>query len=171
MTHRFLLFTALITLSGFATAKEPDADTKPARSASSKEKIPSGYYPLEEWSKAKEEAMKEKKLIVLVIKGDKDNVISCENALDNGLKAVGSGVIKIFTRTDDIQTADGSLYPAPLQKRMQRKFGNGAFFTLMVFDPEMNKLIAEETRTNLLDDREKISAFKKTVQEAKRALK
>lgn len=166
-----LLLISITFLTSLSTAKEPAENAKPDRQRAVKEKIPSGYYPLDEWAKAKEEAVKEKKLVVLVIKGSIDNNRACENALENGLRAIGSGAIKIFTRTDTIAAADPTPFPKPLQTRMQRKFGNGAFVTLMVFDPEMATLIAEETRSNLADDREKIAAFKKTVQEAKRALK
>lgn len=136
-----------------------------------KDDVPRGFAPLSELKEAQTEAAAEKKLVVLVVKGMDDACPNCAAALDNGLKAVGSGVVKVFARAETIGKADASGFSPALQSRVKQNFTTGAAVTFVVFDPEMSKVIAEAGRKELQSDKKATAAFKKEVQEAKKALK
>ncbi len=138
---------------------------------SAKDDVPRGFTPISELKTAQTEAAAEKKLVVLVVKGMDDNCPNCVTTLENGLKAVGSGVIKVFARAETIGKADATAFPPALQARVKNHFTTGASVTFVVFDPEMNKIIVEAERKELQSDKKAIAAFKKTVQDAKKALK
>jgi hypothetical protein len=157
MRNNILTFVSAILLSVFpATAKED---------------VPRGFSTLAELNDAKTKATTDKKLVVLVVKGMNDECPNCDTALENGLKAVGSGVVKVFARAETIGQADASSFTPALQARVKQNFTRGAAVTFVVFDPEMTKIIAEAGRKELQDDKKATAAFKKDVQDAKKALK
>lgn len=139
--------------------------------ATAKDDTPRGFEPIAELKKAQTEAVAEKKLVVLVVKGMDDACPNCAAALENGLKAVGSGVIKVFARAEKIGEADATDFPEALKARVKQQFTRGAAVTFVVFDPEMTKIIAEAGRKELQSDKKATAAFKKTVQEAKKEYK
>ncbi len=142
-----------------------------AFSAAAKDDVPRGFSPLSELKAAQAEATAEKKLVVLVVKGMDDACPNCAAALDNGLQAVGSGVVKVFARAETIGKGDTSSFMPALQARVKQNFTTGAAVTFVVFDPEMTKIVAEAGRSVLQNDKKATATFKKTVQEAKKALK
>lgn len=142
-----------------------------AFSAAAKEDAPRGFAPLTELKEARDKAVSDKKLLVLVVKGQDDACPNCAAALENGLKAMGSSVVKVFARAETIGAADASAFTPALQARVKQSFTTGAAVTFLVFDPEMTKIIVEAGRKELQDDKKATAAFKKEVQEAKKALK
>lgn len=137
---------------------------------SAKDKIPAGYKPIAEFKEAIEES-KGDKLIVLVVKGLDDDCPNCKEAMKNGERAVGSGVMKLFARAETLNGADLSAYPAALQERVrQQSFTTNAWVTFLVFDPKMEKIIAESSRKELQSNKQLTADFKKAVQEAKQKL-
>ena len=139
--------------------------------AAAKEDVPRGFSPLAELKDAQTKATADKKLVVLVVKGMDDSCPNCAATLENGLKAVGSGVVKVFARAETIGEADASAFPPALQARVKKQFTRGAAVTFVVFDPEMTKIVVEAGRKELQDDKKATAAFKKDVQEAKKSLK
>jgi hypothetical protein len=137
---------------------------------SAKDDAPRGFAPLSDLQEAQTKA-DGKKLIVLVVKGMDDACPNCAAALDNGEKSIGSGVVKVFARAETIRQADSSTFPAALKDRISRGFTTGAAVTFVVFNPDMTTIIAEATRKELQSDKKATAAFKKEVQEAKKALK
>jgi hypothetical protein len=156
--HILLVVAALVMGVLPSTAKE-------------KEKVPRGFDPLSELKEAQTKAASDKKLVVLMVKGMNDDCPNCAAAMENGLKAVGSGVVKLFARAETIGAADASEFPAALKERVSRGFVSGAAVTFVVFDPEMSKIIVEAGRKELESDKKAISEFKKTVQKAKKEYK
>lgn len=137
---------------------------------SAKEKIPAGYKPITEFKEAITESRGDK-LIVLVVKGLDDDCPNCKEAMKNGERAVGSGVIKVFARAETLNSADLSAYPAALQERVKKQsFTTNAWVTFLVFDPKMEKIVAESSRKELQSNKELTADFKKVVQEAKEKL-
>lgn len=137
---------------------------------SAKPDAPRGYEPLAELKEAQEKAAG-KKLVVLVVKGMDDACPNCATALDNGEKAVGSGVVKLFARAETIRQADATDFTPALKDRIHKGFTTGASVTFVVFNPDMTQILAEASRKELQSDKKATAAFKKQVQEAKRALK
>lgn len=131
-----------------------------------KDKAPRGYEPLAELEAAISEAAG-KKLIVVLVKGLDDSCPNCAAAMDNGERAIGSGVVKVFARAETLNSAELSAYPQAFQERAKKKFTTNAAVTFLVFDPAMGKLIAEATRTELQSNKKLTAEFKKTVKEAK----
>jgi hypothetical protein len=136
-----------------------------------KDDVPRGYDPISDLEKARTEATTKNKLIMLVVKGRDDDCPYCVSALANGEKAVGSGVVKVFARAEALNTMETSTFPPALQERARRKFTTGASVTVLVFNPDMSKLLAQATRRQLESDRKAISAFQKEVSEHKRQLR
>lgn len=155
---KHLLFTAFVTL------------IMGALPISANDKVPGGYQPL---SGYKEGITKSdgKKLIMLVVKGLDDSCPNCKEAMENGERAVGPGVIKLFARAETLNKADLSMYPKALQERAKKTFVTNAFVTFLVFDPTMDKIIAEASRTELQSNKKLTAEFKKVVQEAKQKLR
>lgn len=137
---------------------------------SAKDKVPGGYTPIAEFKEAIDKS-DGKKLIVLVVKGLDDKCPNCKEAMKNGERAVGPGVVKVFARAETLNKADLSSYPAALQERAKKTFTTNAFVTFLVFDPTMEKIIAESTRTELQSNKKLTAEFKKVVQEAKKKLR
>jgi len=137
---------------------------------SAKDDAPRGFTPLSDLKDAQSKA-DGKKLVVLVVKGMDDTCPNCAAALENGLKAVGSGVVKVFARAETIGKTDASSLPPALQERIKRMFTTGAAVTFVVFNPDMSSIIVEATRTELQNDKKATAAFKKKVQDAQKALK
>jgi hypothetical protein len=137
---------------------------------SAKDDVPRGFMPISELAEAREKA-KGKQLIVLVVKGLDDDCPNCATTLENGEKAVGSGVVKVFARAETLNKEDTGSYPAALKERADKKFTTGAAVTFLVFDPAMEKIIAEASRRELQDNKKLTAEFKKSVQEAKRGYK
>lgn len=139
--------------------------------ATAKDDAPRGFAPISELKEAQAKAEADKKLVVLVVKGKDDQCPNCAAAMENGEKAAGSGVVKVFARAESIQEQDASAFPTALKERMKKPFITGAYVTFVVFDPTMSKIVAEAGRTELQSDKKAIAAFKKSVQEAKKSLK
>jgi hypothetical protein len=137
---------------------------------SAKDDTPRGFAPLTELKEAQTKAQG-KKLVVLVVKGMDDACPNCAAALENGLKALGSGVVKVFARAETIGKADASDFPPTLQERIKRGFTTGAAVTFVVFNPDMTSIITEASRKELQNDKKATAAFKKKVQEAQKELK
>ena len=137
---------------------------------SAKDDAPRGYAPLSEIQEAQAKA-DGKKLIVLVVKGMDDSCPNCAAALENGEKSVGSGVVKVFARAETIRQADSAKFTPALKDRISKGFSTGAWVTFVVFNPDMTTILAEASRKELQSDKKAIAAFKKEVQEAKKALK
>lgn len=137
---------------------------------SAKDAVPRGFMPLSELSEAQTKAG-DKKLVVLVVKGMDDSCPNCAAALENGLKAVGSGVVKVFARAETIGKADASAFPPALKDRVKRGFTTGAAVTFVVFNPDMSSIVVEGTRKELQNDKKATAEFKKKVQDAQKALK
>lgn len=136
-----------------------------------KDQVSRGFDPLSDLPALSAKAATDKKMVVLVVKGSNDACPRCAVAMDNGLKAVGSGVVKVFARAENIKASDSSAFPAPLKERIAKGFTTGAYVTFVVFDPEMKKIVAEAGREELEADRKAISDFKKEIAEAKKGLK
>ena len=136
-----------------------------------REDVPRGFEPLTALKEQQAKAAADKKLVVLVVKGADDACPNCTAALENGLKAVGSGVVKVFARAETIGKAESADFPKALKDRIQKQFTGGAYVTFVVFDPAMETIVAEAGRRELQDDKKAISAFKKEVQAAKKAAK
>jgi len=135
-----------------------------------KDDIPRGYAPLAELAEAQSKAAG-KKLVVLVVKGRDDACPNCATAMENGEDAIGSGVVKVFARAETIRDADSTHFTPALKQRVGQGFTTGASVTFVVFDPDMTSIVAEASRKELQSDKKAISAFKKQVQAAKKALK
>ena len=138
--------------------------------AKDKDKVPRGYEPISELEEARSEAAG-KKLVVVLVKGLDDACPNCAAAVENGERAIGSGVVKVFARAETLNQADLADYPQAFQERAKKKFTTNASVTFLVFDPAMEKLIAEATRTELQGNKKLTAEFKKAVQEAKREYK
>jgi hypothetical protein len=138
---------------------------------SAKEDAPRGFSPLSELKDAQTKAIADKKFVVLVVKGMDDQCPNCAAALENGLKAVGSGVEKVFARAETIRKADATAFTPAMKQRVDQGFIGGAYVTFVVFNPEMTQIVAEASRKELQDDKKAIAAFKKEVQNAKKSLK
>lgn len=135
-----------------------------------KDDAPSGYAPLSELQEAQAKGAG-KKLVVLAVKGLDDDCPNCVTAMQNGEKAIGSGVVKVFARAETISKADSAAFTPELKARIAKNFTTGASVTFVVFNPEMTKIVAEASRKELQDDKDATAEFKKVVQEAKKALK
>ena len=139
--------------------------------AAAKDDVPRGFTPISELKEAQAKAIADKKLVVLVVKGKEDECPNCAATLENGDKAVGSGVVKVFARAETIEKEDTSAFPPALKDRMKQHFMTGFSVTFVVFDPAMSKIIVEAGRKELQSNKKTIADFKKTVQDAKKALK
>lgn len=139
--------------------------------AIAKDDAPRGFSPISELKDAQAKAATDKKLVVLVVKGMDDECPNCAAALENGEKAIGSGVVKVFARAETIREQDSSAFPPALKERLKKPFVRGAYVTFVVFDPTMEKIIVEAGRNELQSNKKAIADFKKTVQDAKKALK
>ena len=139
--------------------------------AAAKDDAPRGFSPISELKEAQAKAVANKQLVVLVVKGMDDSCPNCATSLENGEKAIGSGVVKVFARAETIGKEDASAFTPALQVRVKQLFTTGAAVTFLVFDPAMSKIIVEASRKELQSDKKAIAEFKKTVQAAKQALK
>ncbi len=137
---------------------------------SAKDDVPRGFAPLTELKDVQTKA-EGKKLVVLVVKGMDDACPNCTAALENGEKAVGSGVAKLFARAETIRAAESADFSPALKERIRQGFTTGASVTFVVFNPDMSAIVAEASRKELQADRKATAEFKKQVQEAKKALK
>jgi hypothetical protein len=137
---------------------------------SAKEDVPRGFAPLAELQQvqAKNDG---KKLVVVVVKGSNDQCPHCVTAMETGLDAAGSGTVKLFARAEALNKADTGSLPPALKERVKKGFTTGAWVTFLVFKPDMSAIVAEANREQLDENKEATSAFKKSVQEAKKALK
>ncbi len=157
--HLFAILCAAIALPTFCMAKEKEK----------KDTIPRGYDPITEVKEVQAKAASSKKLVVLCVKGKDDACPRCAAAMENGEKAIGSGVVKLFARAEDIRSADSASFTPALKSRVQQGFTGGAYVTFVVFNSAMDQIVAEAGRDKLEDNKEAIAAFKKQVQEAKKA--
>lgn len=135
------------------------------------EDVPTGFSPLSAIKDVQAKAALDGKLILLVVKGG-----GVDSSIDAGFKAgmnaVGGNVEKIFSRTDEINNADRSVFPSALKNMMDKSlFTTGYHITFVVFDPKMTTVYAEGSGRALVYDRKIYTEFKKKVQEAKKTLK
>lgn len=128
---------------------------------------PRGYFSTSELTEALEKAAG-KKLVVLVVKGADDNCPNCVAAMENGERAVGSGVVKVFARAEGIRNLPQDDFTETLKKRVNQAFSTGASVTFVVFNPDMTEIIAEAGRSELQNDKKATTAFRKKVQAAKK---
>ena len=135
-----------------------------------KDGIPRGYKPLSELQETLAKA-KGKKLVVLVVKGMDDSCPNCATTLENGNRAVGSGVVKLFARAETIEKEDDTDFTSALKNRIKQKFITGSAVAFVVFNPDMTEIIVQANRKELQSNKKAIAEFKKTVKEAKKALK
>lgn len=157
MKKSFLVVVSAILLSALPAAAKDDA--------------PRGFSPISELKVAQAKAVADNKLVVLVVKGMDDNCPNCAAALENGERAIGSGVVKVFARAETIAKEDASAFTPALQARVKQLFTTGAAVTFVVFDPAMSRIIVEASRKELQSDKKATAEFKRTVQNAKKALK
>ena len=157
MKNPILVLVSALMLTAFPAAAKDDA--------------PRGFTPISELKEAQTKAVADKKLVVLVVKGMDDECQNCAAALENGEKAVGSGVVKVFARAETIRKLDSSAFPPALKERLKQPFVTGAYVTFVVFDPDMSKIVAEAGRKELQSDKKATADFKKAVQESKKTLK
>ena len=136
-----------------------------------KDDAPRGFKPISELDEAKASAVEDKRLLVVVVKGADDACPNCVAALENGERAVGSGVVKVFARAEALNQGGSPGFPPALKERAAKKFTTGAAVTFLVFNPDGTELLAEATRKELQSDKKATAAFKKEVAEHKRALK
>ncbi|MGC4015063.1 MAG: hypothetical protein QM755_11195 [Luteolibacter sp.] len=136
-----------------------------------KEDVPRGFTPISELKDVQAKAAKDKKLIVLVVKGSDDSCPHCAAAMEAADKSVGSGVLQVFARAADMNKADKGGFPEALKNRAKKLFTDGAWVTVLVFNPDMSQIIAEADRKGLDDNKEATAAFHQKVVEAKKALK
>ncbi len=137
---------------------------------SAKDDVPRGFKPLTELQEGQTKA-DGKKLIVLVVKGMNDSCPNCATTMDNGLKAVGSGIVKLFARAETIREMDQTDFPDTLKTRIAKGFTTGASVTFVVFTPDMTEIVAEGTRKELQNNKKATREFKTQVKTAKKALK
>lgn len=136
-----------------------------------KEDVPRGFTPISQLKDVQAKAVKDKKLIVLVVKGSDDACPHCAAAMEAADKSVGGGVIQVFARAADVNKADKSAYPAVLKSRAEKLFTDGAWVTVLVFNPDMSQIVAEADRKGLDGNKEVTSAFRQKVLEAKKTIK
>jgi hypothetical protein len=128
---------------------------------------PSGFIDLGELQKAKAQAVKEGKLIAIAVKGYDDKCPRCAAALKNGTRAIKFDCVMVFTRVSKLQTYKD--LPAAVKTATQRPT-DGAWVEFYVFDPAVEKLIAQAGRDELESNRTKIKAFRDAVDTARKDL-
>ncbi len=134
--------------------------------------VPTGFSPLSDMKNVQAKAVLGGKLIVLVVRGTCSDAAYMDAGFHAGMNAVGGGVEKIFTRPDEINSADKSEFPPALKKLLNRRsFSSGSVVIFVVFDPKMTQVFAEVDATDMVEDRKLSQEFKKKVQEAKKTLK
>lgn len=129
-----------------------------------KEKVPTGYFSIDELSQAKEKAKASKKLIAVVARGADDTCPHCIAAMSAGQSAFKSDCVLVFTRSESLPNA---ALPAPVNQGLAGSH-TGAAVTFVIFNPEMTEVVGKIDRDPLETDRKAVSAMKKTVDEAKK---
>ena len=136
------------------------------------ESVPTGFSPLSDMKNVMAKAALEGKLVVLVVRGTSSDAAYMDAGFRAGMNAVGGGVEKIFSRPDEINSADTTDFPQALKNLLKkRSFTSGSVVIFVVFDPKMTKVFAEVDATDMVEDRKLSQEFKKKVQEAKKTLK
>jgi|GEM_PF-1628646 len=136
------------------------------------EDVPTGFSPLSDIKDVQAKAVLGGKLIVLVIRGSGYDAASMEAAFRTGMNSVGGGVEKIFSRPDEINSANTADFPQGLKDILKkRSFTTSWAVYFLVFDPKMTKVVAEVNAAELVENRKLNIEFKKKVQEAKKSIK
>lgn len=130
-----------------------------------KDKVPSGYVPIEELAKAQEKAKASKKLIAVLAKGANDACPHCVAAMSAGQAALKSDCVLVFTRSESIGSA--TTLPEPVKQGLAG-CPTGAAVTFVIFNSELTEVVGKIGRDALETDRKAVSALKKTVDEAKK---
>lgn len=133
-------------------------------SASAKDKVPSGYYGIDELPKAQEKAKASKKLIAILAKGENDACPLCSSAMGTGASALKGDCVMVFTRAESIGTAT---MPEPVKQGLAGS-PTGAAVTFVVFNPDLTEVVVKLGRDEINNDRKAVSAAKKTVKEAEK---
>jgi len=135
--------------------------------------VPAGYSPLSEIKEVQAKAVLGGKLVVLVIKGTGySDPAYVEAGFHAGQNAVGGNVEKIFTRPDEINSANKADFPEGLKDILKKRtFDTSWAVYFLVFDPKMTKLVADVNGSELPENRKLGLEFKKKVQEAKKNIK
>ncbi len=128
---------------------------------------PSGFIDLGELQAAKAQALKEGKLIAIAVKGYDDKCPRCAAALKNGTRAIKFDCVMVFSRVSKLKTYKD--LPSALKSATQNPT-DGAWVGFYVFDPAVEKLIAQAGRDELESDRTKIKAFRDAVDTARKDL-
>lgn len=128
---------------------------------------PRGFMELSELGEAKAKATEKGKLIAIVAKGNNDACPHCVAAFRNGTRAIKSDCVLVFARVPELK--DNKDLPASVLAET-RDAMDGAAVTFYVFDPSLEKLIAEAGRKELASDRGATRDFKKKVDAARKEL-
>lgn len=126
---------------------------------------PRGFMELGELDQAMEKAAASGKLIAVVVKGDDDSCPRCATAVENGTKAIKSDCVMVFSRVSQIRAS--KTLPEAVAAEAKNTVG-GAWVSFFVFDAGLEKLVAKSDRDALESNKEKIKAFKKEVDEARK---
>jgi hypothetical protein len=132
--------------------------------AHAKDKAPSGYYGLDELSKAQEKAKASKKLIAILAKGENDACPLCAAAMGTGGSALKSDCVMVFTRSESLASAN---LPQPVKNGMAGS-PTGAAVTFVVFNPELTEVVVKMGRDEINNNRKTISDAKKAIKEAEK---
>lgn len=130
-------------------------------------RVPAGFMELSELENAKAKAVKEGKLVAIVVKGSEDSCPRCAAALKNGTRAIKSDAVMVFARVPQVQHGKG--LPDSVTKETEDSI-DGAWVTFYVFDPALESLVAESSRKELESNRAAISAFREKVNAARESL-
>jgi len=130
--------------------------------------VPRGFMSISELEAAQAKAKNEKKLVAVVAKGSDDRCPRCAAAFENGIRAIRTDTVMVFTRVADLRK--NNEVPAALKQASVTAM-DGAAVTFYVFDSEISQLIASASRTELENDRNATREFKKQVNDARKALR
>ena len=130
-----------------------------------KDKVPTGFIPIEELAKAQEKAKAGKKLIAVAAKGANDDCPHCVTAMSAGQAAFRGDCVLVFTRSEGIQSS--ATLPEPVKKGLAGS-PTGAAVTYVIFNADMTEVVGKLGRDELELDRKAVSAMKKTVDEARK---
>ncbi len=133
-----------------------------------KEKPPTGYIALEEIAKAQEKAKASKKLIAVIAKGADDNCPHCTTAFAVSNATLRNDCVMVFTRSEGLRERTSSL--TETAKKGLSGVPTGAWVEAVVFDPDMNTVVAKLGRNALENDKKAVAEMKKAVSAAKKAL-
>ena len=158
--NRFFQYLIIVTAALVSGSFAKDTDKA--------DKAPSGYFTMDEMDKAQAKAKASKKLIAVLVKGSNDNCPHCVAAMSNGQSALRGDCVMVFTRAGSVMEKASSLSGAA--KSGLSGCPDGAAVTFVVFDPELQEVVAKMGRDELETDRKAVGEMKKTVAASKKKL-